>query len=131
MVVSRRENGWKPVTAFGNAIGCRFLAGRYEPGLLTNPGLETYTEIKLLIVSDAWPDRNVVLDAVKAGVPVVSLCDTNNQTNFVDLVIPCNNKGKKSLGLTFYLLAREYLKNRKTISNYEEFKPTPEEFTEE
>lgn len=127
-LVSRRENGWKPVTTFGKATGCRYLAGRYEPGLLTNPNLKTYSEIKLLMVTDAWPDRNVVMDAVKSGVPVIALCDTNNHAHFVELVVPCNNKGKKSLGLCFYLLAKEYLKN---IDSQKEFTYSIEDFTEE
>ena len=62
---------------------------------------------------------------------MVALCDTNNESNYIDLVIPCNNKGKKSLGLFFYLLGREYLKKRKIIDKDEEFRYTLADFTEE
>lgn len=65
------------------------------------------------MVVDPWPDRNVINDAINMGIPVMALCDTNNASNNIDLVIPCNNKGKKSLGLIFWILAREYLKSRK------------------
>ncbi len=127
IVVSRRENGWKPVRLFGKVTGCRIFAGRYPPGILTNLALKTFIEPKLLIVTDAWPDRNAVNDAVSAGMPIIGLCDTNNQSNLIDLVVPCNNKGKKSLGLLFWILAREYLKARGVT----EMKETIEDFTEE
>ena len=75
--------------------------------------LDTFIEAKLLFVVDPWIDKNAVKDASKIGIPVVALCDTNNDSLNVDMVAPCNNKGKKSLGLVFYILAREYLKSRK------------------
>jgi len=65
------------------------------------------------------------------GLPVIALCDTNNQSNRIDLVIPCNNKGKKSLGLIFYLLAREYLRNRGALGKDAEPDFNIDEFTEQ
>ena len=126
IVVSRRENGWKAVKMFGKITGARVFAGRYPPGILTNPALRSFTEAKIMIVTDAWPDRNAVQDAIKVGIPVVALCDTNNQANNIDLVVPCNNKGKKSLGLFFYILTKLYLEKRGL-----EFTATLEDFTEE
>ncbi|HLD06830.1 MAG TPA: 30S ribosomal protein S2 [Candidatus Nanoarchaeia archaeon] len=131
MVVSRRENGWKAVRAFGKATGIRVIAGRYPPGMLTNPVLEIYTEVKIVMVTDAWPDRNIINDALKTGSPVIALCDTNNQSNNIDLVVPCNNKGKKSLGLLFWILAREFLKKKGIIAKDEEFTVPLEDFVEE
>lgn len=131
MISCRRENGWKAVKAFGRATGCRVFAGRYPPGILTNPALEKYMEVKVILVTDAWPDRNVIKDALSIGIPVIALCDTNNQANDIDLVVPCNNKGKKSLGLFFYILAREYLRNRGVLGTTEEPKFTVDDFTEE
>jgi small subunit ribosomal protein S2 len=112
VVVSRRENGWDAVRLFGKFTGTRVFAGRYPPGILTNPQLEIFTEARIIVVTDAWPDRNAINDALKVGIPVIGLCDTNNQANGIDLVVPCNNKGKKSLGLLFYILTREYMKRR-------------------
>lgn len=131
LIVSRRENGWKAVKLFGKATGCNYFAGRYPPGILTNPILDTFTETKLILVTDAWPDRNAVLDALKIGIPVIALCDTNNQINGLDLVLPCNNKGKKSLGLVFYILAKEYLKTKGVIQKDEDMPISADEFTAE
>lgn len=127
LIVSRRENGWKAVNTFGAVTGVKVFAGRYPPGLLTNPELKTFMEIKILLVTDSWPDKNAVDDAMKIGIPVISLCDTNNQTNNIDFVIPCNNKGKKSLGLLFWILANEYMKLR----GKGEIKEKVEDFTDE
>ena len=131
LIVSRRENGWKPVKTFSKITGIRAIAGRYPPGILTNPNLDDFIEAKVMIVTDAWPDRNAVEDARKMGIIVTALCDTNNQSNNIDLVIPCNNKGKKSLGLLFMLLAREYMKKRKLIKSDKDFKHELEEFFDE
>ncbi|MBN1501980.1 30S ribosomal protein S2 [Candidatus Woesearchaeota archaeon] len=130
LVVSRRENGWLPVKMFGMITGAKFFAGRYPPGVLTNPRLKNYTEPKVLIVTDAWPDRNAVNDALRMGIPIIALCDTNNQANNIDLVVPCNNKGKKSLGLLFYILTKEYLKTRGEF-NEKDFKYSIDDFTPE
>jgi small subunit ribosomal protein S2 len=127
IVVSRRENGWKAVRMFGKLTGARVFAGRYPPGILTNPALKNFTEAKIMLVTDAWPDRNAVQDAIKVGIPVIALCDTNNQANNIDLVVPCNNKGKKSLGLFFYILTKLYTEKR----NMGEFTATIDDFTEE
>ncbi|HII16805.1 TPA: 30S ribosomal protein S2 [Candidatus Woesearchaeota archaeon] len=130
IAVSRRESGWKGIKKFQEMTSIRVFAGRYPPGMLTNPALAIYSEAKIMLVSDAWPDRNAVLDALKIGIPVIALCDTNNQANNIDLVVPCNNKGKKSLGLLFYILTREYLKGRRVIKSDDEFTVTIDDFTE-
>lgn len=128
LVVCRRENGWKVAKMFAELTGIRVIAGRYRPGLLTNSSLNDFTETKLLLVVDPWPDKNAILDAVKSGVPVVALCDTNNECNYIDLVIPCNNKGKKSLGLFFWILAKEYLKQRGLIKKDEDLGKNLDDF---
>ncbi|MEK6886484.1 MAG: 30S ribosomal protein S2 [Nanoarchaeota archaeon] len=130
LVVSRRENGWKPIKTFAKITGVTVFAGRYPPGILTNTSLKSFMEKKIVLVTDPWPDKNAVEDASRVGIPVIALCDTNNQSNNVDLVVPCNNKGKKSLGLFFMLLAREYLKAKGLIKKNEEFTQTLEDFAE-
>ena len=130
LVVCRRENGWKPVRLFSEVTGIRAITGRYPPGILTNPNLETFIEPKIILVTDAWPDRNTVADAVKIGIPVIALCDTNNQANGLDFVVPCNNKGRKSLSLMYYLLAREYQRARGALQG-DDISITLEQFEED
>jgi small subunit ribosomal protein S2 len=131
LVVGRRESAWKPIKMFGNVTGAKVFAGRYPPGILTNPNLDNYIEAKVLLAVDAGPDRNAVIDSIKMGIPVIAICDTNNQSNNIDLVVPSNNKGKKSLGLFFWILAREYLRNRGILKKNQDLKEKMENFTEE
>ena len=128
LIVSRRENGWRAVKLFKNVTGVNVITGRYRPGLLTNTSLEDFKEYKVIMVVDPLPDKNAVKDAVVMGLPVIACCDTNNETNYIDVVIPCNNKGKKSLGLLFYIIAKEYLMHRGLIKPEEEISVDLETF---
>ena len=128
LICGRRENAWKPVKLFSELTGVAIFPGRYPPGTLTNPKLKTYMDKKLLLVVDAWPDGNAVKDAIKVGIPIIGLCDTNNQSNNLDLIVPCNNKGKRSLGLIFYILAREYLMKHEKIKDEKEMKYSMDDF---
>jgi len=131
IVVCRRENGWSAVQEFSRFTGIKSFTKRYPPGILTNTGLKNFMETKLIFVADPFPDKNAVDDAAKIGIPVIALCDTNNEIDNVDLVVPCNNKGKKSVGLVFWILAREYLKLKGIIKDYKEFKASLEDFAPE
>jgi len=131
LIVSRRENGWKALKQLHKLTGINVITGRYPPGILTNTNLETYTEPKVIFVCDPWPDKNAVEDAAKMGIPVIGLCDTNNQSNNLDLVVPCNNKGKKSIGVVFYIIAREYMRNKALLRSDEEMPLGIDDFTEE
>ena len=128
LVVSRRENGWKALKKLTELTGINVIIGRYPPGILTNSNLETFTQPKILVVSDPWTDKNAVEDAIKIGIPVVALCDTNNQSNKVDLLVPCNIKGKKSIGLFYFLLAREYMRSKAMLKDSDELPATFEDF---
>jgi small subunit ribosomal protein S2 len=126
ILVARRENAWKPAKLFGKYTGAKVFAGRYRPGTLTNSKLDTFTEGKILFATDSWPDRNAVKDAKSSSMAIVALCDTNNETNNIDFVIPCNNKGRQALGLVYYLLTQQYVKERGG-----KFEGTPEEYAED
>ncbi|MBI2148469.1 30S ribosomal protein S2 [Candidatus Woesearchaeota archaeon] len=129
VVVCRRENGWTALNMFAKYTGIRVFSGRYPPGILTNTNLENFTEAKIILVGDPFPDKNIVDDAARIGIPIIALCDTNNELANVDLVVPCNNKGKKSLGLIFWIIARDYLKLRGIIKDYSEFAGKLEDFS--
>lgn len=130
IIATRRENGWKPAKLFGKLTGARVFAGRYPPGIMTNPDLKNFIEPKILLVTDSWPDKNVIKDASLIGIPVIGLCDTNNQPDHLDLVVPCNNKGKKSLGLFFYILTREFLRNKGVLAQDKELEQSIDDFCE-
>jgi small subunit ribosomal protein S2 len=130
-IVSRRENGWKALKKLSELTGIHIINGRYPPGILTNTNLDSFIEPKIIMVCDPWPDKNAVEDAAKIGVPIIALCDTNNQSNKIDLVVPCNNKGKKSVGLLFYLITREYMRKKGMLAGNEEMAAKIDDFVEE
>ncbi|MEM4625401.1 MAG: 30S ribosomal protein S2 [Candidatus Pacearchaeota archaeon] len=127
ILVCKREAGWRPATLFSQVTGIKAFTKKYPAGMMTNLVLEKFYEPELVIICDSWVDKNAMNEAVKMNKRIVALCDTNNFTKNADLVIPCNNKGTKSLGLVFYLLARGYIKKRKINANL----PSMEEFIKE
>jgi small subunit ribosomal protein S2 len=110
--VSQRQYGQKPVRVFAKTIGAVSYSERFVPGCLTNPSLADYFEPKVLVVTDPATDMQALSEAVSIGIPVVGLCDVNNETRNVDLVIPANNKGRVALATVYWLLAREVLRAR-------------------
>lgn len=128
LVVSARQYGQKPAKEFAQHIGAMAIAGRFMPGTLTNPNTPNYIEPEALVVTDPLGDAQALREAVNIGVPVIGLCDTNNETKYVDLVIPTNNKGRRSLALIYWLLTREVLMERGKLANREAFTKTIEDF---
>jgi small subunit ribosomal protein S2 len=112
LIVSARQYGQRPAEKLAKSIGAKAIAGRFIPGTLTNPQYINYTEPNILIVTDPSGDAQAVKEAVSIGIPVIGMCDTNNMTTNIDLVIPTNNKGRKALAVVYWLLARETLKEK-------------------
>lgn len=119
LVVSSRQYGQHPARMFSRALSTKSMLGRFIPGLLTNPQIHGFFEPDIVIVTDPAGDAQVLKEASSIGVPIVALCDTNNLTSNVDLVIPTNNKGRKALSLVYWLLAREVSRLNSTPFNYE------------
>lgn len=132
LVCCKREVGYKALEAFHNVLGVKIFK-RYPAGIITNPNLENFFEPKVLFIIDPWLDKNALHDATKINIPVVALCDTNNVTANIDIVVPCNNKAAKSIGLVLYLIAKLYLENRgeKKELNAKEFYELENEETRE
>jgi small subunit ribosomal protein S2 len=128
LVVAQRQYGQKPALKFAELVGAKSIVGRFIPGVLTNPELPSYTEPRVIFVNDPAADAQAIREAVKSRIPVVALCDANNRTKYVDLVIPTNNKGRRALALIYWLLTREVLKARGDIKSDEEFKYTIDDF---
>ena len=128
LVVSARQYGQKPAKLFAKAIGANVFAGRFVPGTMTNPNLPQYMEPAVLVVTDPAADQQAVAEALNIGIPIVALCDANNETRNVDLVIPTNNKGRRALACIYWLLTREVLKEKGVIQSDADFKPTIDDF---
>jgi small subunit ribosomal protein S2 len=65
-----------------------------------------------VVVTDPIGDSQAVKEAITVGIPVIAMCDSNNQTSNVDLVVPTNNKGRRALSVVYWLLANETLDRR-------------------
>jgi len=128
LVVSARQYGQKPAKVFGKTVGTMVVAGRFVPGSLTNPILPKFIEPELLLVTDPAADEQALREGLNVGIPIVGICDANNETRYVDLVVPSNNKGRRALATVYWLLTREVLKARGAIPADEDFKLTVEEF---
>ncbi|PSP86925.1 30S ribosomal protein S2 [Halobacteriales archaeon QS_4_69_34] len=118
LVASSRQYGRFPAEKFAEVIGARARTGRFIPGTLTNPDYAGYIEPDVLVVTDPIGDSQAVTEAITVGIPVVAMCDSNNSTSNVDLVVPTNNKGRRALSVVYWLLANETLDNRGAEPTY-------------
>ena len=128
LVVSARQYGWKPATKFAESCGFECIAGRFTPGRLTNPEMRFFIEPKAIVLTDPAADAQAFREATNIKIPVIAMCDSNNLTANVDIVIPGNNKGRRSLALIYWLLSREILRIRGELGADEDLEETIDDF---
>jgi small subunit ribosomal protein S2 len=127
-VASSKRYGRNPVEKFCDTLGCKSYTGRFTSGTFTNPDYADFFEPDAVIVTDSLADQQIVEEASLVGVPVIALCSTDNSLKDVDLAIPVNNKGRRSLAIVYWLLAREILREKGTLPASGEFGATIEDF---
>lgn len=130
LVVAARDYAQSVAKKFAETIGARVIAGRFMPGTFTNPESPDFAEADVIIVADPLVDRQAVIEAKELGLPIVAFCDTNNTRENVDLIIPGNNKGKKSIGMLYWALATYIMRERGDLQKNLDLSITPEEFVE-
>lgn len=128
LLVSARQYGKKPIEKFSDVVGASCIAGRFIPGMLTNPSLDIFVEPEVIVLVDPAADRQALNEAVTLGIPIAALVDTNNRLENVDIALPTNNKGRKALALVFWLLARDIFLLKDKIESRDDFSVPLEEF---
>ena len=128
IVCSGREYANTPIEKFCEVTGATKMLGRFMPGTLTNPSLPYYIEPQLVLISDPQVDSQAITEATNAGIPVIGISNTDNMTSQIDLIIPANNRGRKSLATAYWLLAREILVEKGQLKGDESLKYEIDDF---
>jgi small subunit ribosomal protein S2 len=128
VVASSKRYGRIPAEKFCEILGCKSALGRFTSGTFTNPNYADFFEPVAIMVTDALADQQIIEEAAQVGVPVIALCSTDNSLSNVDLIIPVNNKGRRSLAIVYWLIVREILRERNQPHASGELKYTIDDF---
>jgi len=119
IAISARPYGQRAVFKFAQHTGAQYIGGRYTPGTFSNQDARDFKEPRLLIVTDPLADHQPIKEACYVNVPTIAFADADAPLTHVDLAIPGSTKGKQSIGLLYWLLAREVLRMRAVIARTE------------
>ena len=87
-----------------------------------------FIEPKIIVLTDPAADAQAFREAVNISIPVIAMCDSNNLTTDIDIVVPGNNKGRRSLALIYWLMAREILRIKGELPADGELEETIDDF---
>lgn len=119
--VGQRPYAQRAIIKFAQHISATPAPGRFTPGQFTNQITQQFVEPRLLIVADPRMDSQAVKEASYVNIPTIAFCGSDSPLEYVDICIPCNNRGKHSLGLMYWLLAREVNRIKGTVPREHEW----------
>jgi len=116
VLLSARPYGQRAILKFAKFTGANAIAGRYTPGTFTNQIQKAYIEPRILVVNDPRTDHQPLRESSYVNLPAIAFAHTDANVRYVDCAIPANNKGKNAIGLMYWLLAREVLYLRGSVT---------------
>jgi small subunit ribosomal protein SAe len=127
-VISARQIGQRAVLKYARYTGATPIAGRFTPGSFTNQIQRAFKEPRLIIVTDPVADHQPIKEASYVNIPVIAFTTSDNPLRYIDIAIPCNNRGTASIGLMLWFLAREVLRMRGSLVRSETWEVMPDLF---
>jgi len=127
-VISARQIGQRAVLKYARYTGATPIAGRFTPGSFTNQIQQAFKEPRLIIVTDPVADHQPIKEASYVNIPVIAFVTSDNPLRFIDIAIPCNNRGTSSIGLMLWFLSREVLRIRGSLVRSETWDVMPDLF---